>query len=174
MVNKYKSVLVAWAEIVDNYITQVLLRILKNNLELANNKAQLEFYLSTYEEDYSKVPSQRIFWYLQKQLAHLIKNNVLPITPDLRLFELEFTGDTHLLIRAIYHKSAMIKVVKYQELIDVSKTVAELNELLKPLLLKVIPVDGYFAAKQTRHFAVVIDTPDAEILRRTNKYKVVD
>lgn len=174
MVNKHKAVLLAWAEIVDNYITAVLLGIIKNNFELASSKAQLDFYLSTYEEDYSKVPSQRIFWYLQKQLAHVVKKKILPITPDLRLFELEFTGDTHLLIRTINRDSALIKTVKYQEMIDVDKTVGELNELLKPLLLKVVPTEGFITAKKTRNFAIVIDTPDAEIIRRVHKIKIID
>ena len=174
MYNNHKTVLLAWAEIVDNYLTAILLRILKTHFEFAADKPQLDFYLSTYEEKYSREPARRICWYLEKQLVHTVKSKTLPITPDLRLFELEFTSDTHLIIRSIQRDCSLIKAVKYQDRIDIDDTVNKLNELLKPLLLKVIEVDAYVTPKKVSHFAVVIDTPDAEIVRKNRRNKIID
>ena len=62
MVNKHRKALLTWADLVDNYITGILLRIIKKDFRFASEKSELDFYLSTYEEELSQVPSENIFW----------------------------------------------------------------------------------------------------------------
>lgn len=174
MINKHKKALLAWADLVDNYITGILLSIIKKDFRFASEKSELDFYLSTYEEELSQVPSENIFWYLQKQLVYLIKKKILAITLGLKIFDLEFKGDGNLIITTTLREGSLIKAVKPKRPIDVDKIVIELNDLLKPLYLKVIPGDIYHPKKEGRFFSVVIDTPDANRLRNSSKIKILD
>ena len=174
MVNKHKKALLAWADLVDNYITGILLNIIKKDFRFASEKSELDFYLSTYEEELSQVPSENIFWYLQKQLVYLIKKKIFAITLGLKIFDLEFKEENLLIITTALREGSLIKAVKPKRPIDVDKIVIELNDLLKPLYLKVIPGDIYHSKKEGRFFSVVIDTPDANRLRNSSKIKILD
>ena len=134
MVNKHRKALLTWTDLVDNYITGILLRIIKKDFRFASEKSELDFYLSTYEEELSQVPSENIFWYLQKQLVHLIKKKILAITPGLKIFDLEFKEENLLIITTALREGSLIKAVKPKRPIDVDKTVTDFKPLNCPLV----------------------------------------
>jgi hypothetical protein len=172
MINKHKQALLEWEARMDNIVTGFLIMILKRHFELASSAAMLDHYLSSYEEDKLLVPERRVLWYLEKQLVHLFKRKLLPITPDLRIFELIFEDDTCLIIRTIQKNAALIKVIRFNTPIAIDKFIEELNKLLEPLLLKAENTNRYNIPSKNIVYRVVIYTDSAVELRKGSKFVI--